>query len=324
MLDTLKFVRAAVSKNDLQPTLAHFLLRPGSILANNGALAIQAPFDVDLTCAPHAGQFFKAIAACEGVIALTLEAGRLIVRSGRFKSAVDCCDAARFPIVEPGGTCYRVQAPIIPVLEKLAPFMSTDELRPWACGVYLANNSAFATNNISIIEHWLPVAFPVLANLPAEAVKELCRLKVEPESVQAEPHQVTFNLPGGAWVCCKVLTYKFPDLQRVFEAAQDYRGPFLSGDALAGIITDAEKLAGFTDELKTIYFLPGAISTSKASAPGTSLDNPSTPANGAWRVPQLLALRGIADRVGFDSYPAPVPFFGQNLRGVLAGVRVSE
>jgi hypothetical protein len=320
MLETLKFVRAAVCRNDLQPTLQHFRIVNRTVTATNGQLTIQAPLPVDLDCAPQAMQFFKAIAACEGTIALTLDKGRLLVRSGRFKSTVDCADADRFPVNQPTGQTFPLSAPIVPVLKRLLPFVSTDELRPWACGVLFVNNSAFATNNISIIEHWLPVAFPVIAHLPTDAIKELIRLKIEPHSVQVESHQVTFHLPGGAWIACQTTVHKWPDLQRIFTEAETFKGPWTQGADLEALLNDVEKLAPFTDEMNRVRFHPGEVSTSRPDAPGTSLALPASPGAGVFQAGQILGLRGVASKVGFANYPRPVPFYGEGVRGVIGGM----
>lgn len=318
MLETLKFVRAAVCRNDLQPTLQHFRIVNRTVTATNGHLTIQAPLPVDLDCAPQAFQFFRAIAACKETISLTLDKGRLLVRSGRFKSWVDCTDPERFPDVQPQGALFPLPLPIVPIMQKLLPFVATDELRPWACGVLFVNNSAFATNNISIIEHWLPVAFPVIAHLPTEAIKELIRLKIEPNAVQVEPHQVTFHLPGGAWISCLVTVHKWPDMQRVFDDAAAFPGPWVEGAALEALLDDVNTLAPFTDEMNRTHFLPGEIATSGAG--GTSLDCPTSPGVGTFQHTQLASLRGIAQRVGFAAYPRPVPFYGDQLRGVISGM----
>lgn len=320
MLETLKFVRAAVCRNDLQPTLQHFRIVNRTVTATNGHLTMQAPLPVDLDCAPRAAQFFKAIAACEETVSLTLDKGRLLVRSGKFKSWVDCTDPERFPVIAPQGPLYPVSLPIVPILKKLLPFVSTDELRPWACGVLFVNNSAFATNNISIIEHWLPVAFPVIAHLPTDAIKELIRLKIEPHSVQVEPHQVTFHLPGGAWISCLVTTHRWPDVGAIFQRAEGFRGPWYEGQALESLLDAVAKVEPFTDEMNRVRFLPGEVSTSPPNAPGTSLACEVSPGAGVFRSGQLLGLRGVADKVGFGAYPEPVPFFGDKLRGVIAGM----
>ena len=323
MLEILKFVRAAVCKQGHNPAQMHFRITDGTIQANNGRLAIQCPFPSDLDCTPHAGQFFKAVSACDDVVAMNLEAGKLVVRSGRFKTHVDCCDNASFPRFTPTGPMFPVPQPIIPTLRKLFPFVADDDRRPRACGVQFANNSAVVTNSICIVEHWMPFAFPVITNIPRDAIAELLRLKMEPIGIQAAAHAVTFHLPEGAWFACRPIDYKWPDVQTVFNNAAAYPGAYINAGDLETLLMDVEKIQPFVGELGAVHFHNGAVSTVAEGQGGTVIQSPHSPGVGVFRADQLAALRGIVDRIGFGAYPAPVPFFGGDLlRGVMAGFKV--
>jgi hypothetical protein len=301
----------------------HFRIVGGTVQANNGHLAMQAPIQCDLDCTPHAGQFIKAIAACEDVISMSLEAGRLVIKSGKFKTFVDCCDNDSFTRFHPSGAMYPIPQPILPALRALLPFVSTDERRPWACGVQFVNNSAIATNSICMVEHWLPLAFPVIANIPRDAIAELVRLKLEPTAIQANGHAVTFHLPENAWVTCVAMKYEWPDVQTVFARAADYSGDYVTAEGLESLLGDVAKLDGFTGELGAVYFHKGQVASVPEGHPGTFIDCPASPGVGVFRADQLAALRGIVDRIGFGAYPAPVPFYGGNLlRGVMSGYHV--
>ena len=320
MLEILKFVRAAVCKEGHVPSRMHFRIRSGTIQANNGKLAIQCPFPSDIDCCPHAGQFYKAIAACEDVISMHIESGKLIVRSGRFRSVVDLCDSTSFHDFIPIGQRVPVPQPMLPILRKLIPFVTDDERRPWACGVHFDGNSAMATNSICIVQHWLPLAFPVPVNIPKEAVSELLRLKIEPLEIQFSVNAVVFHLPDNAWIACIPIEYKWPDTSKVFATAENFAGTYTNEAQLNSLLNDVAKLDGFTNELGVIYFHKGTVSTVPSGRQGTSIDCPFSPGVGVFRADQLAALRGIVDCIGFTAYPSPVPFYGGKLlRGVMAG-----
>lgn len=249
-----------------------------------------------------------------------VDSGKLVVKSGKFKTHVHLCDPSKFPAFTPSGIRHPIPQAILPILQKLLPFVSNDENgKPWAKGVHFANNSAVATNSICIVEHWLPVAFPVIANIPRDAIAELVRLKLEPVSIQANSHFVTFHLPDDAWMSCVLMSYEWPNFQKIFVRAEEYAGDYLNAGQLESLLSDVAKLEGFTDNLKAVYFQNGTISTVGVGE-GTTIDCPFAPPNGAFRADQLTALRGIVDRIGFNAYPAPVPFYGGDLlRGVMVG-----
>lgn len=316
MLETLKFVYAAVCRNDLQPTLTHFRIQNGTITAYNGLLSIRAPLAVGLDCAPVAGQFLKAVKACEETVSLHVEGAKLCVRSGKFKTYVDLAtDPSRFPDLEPTGEIFPVRAPVIGMLKKLAPFMGTDEARLWQCGVLFCNQSVYTTNNISIVEHWSAAPFPVIASMPAEAVRELIRLNVEPVSVQADAQRVVFHLPGGAWVGARVLAYEWPDLQAIIASVAGVPVKPLDPALLDAV----EKVSQFADTLGKVYFHNGAVSTVPLGQDGTTVETEASPGKGIHRASLLLGLRDVAQTIGFENYPAPIPFFGEGIRGVFQG-----
>jgi hypothetical protein len=166
----------------------------------------------------------------------------------------------------------------------------------------------------------MPFAFPVIANIPRDAIGELLRLKIEPVSIQASTHAVTFNLPEGAWVSCSVLTYEWPDVQAVFNQAAAYKGTYINADELETLLNDVAKLDRFTEELGAVYFHKGTVATCPEGQPGTFIASPASPGLGVFRADQLAALRGVVDRIGFAAYPLPAPFFGgDSLRGVMVG-----
>ena len=97
MLSSLKFVQGAVAKKDFVPALNHFRIEGGRVKGYNGMIALCGPIDLDLSITPKALEFTKAIQACTDTISLHITpAGRLSIKSGRFKAFVDCLDEA-FP-----------------------------------------------------------------------------------------------------------------------------------------------------------------------------------------------------------------------------------
>lgn len=323
MIDTLKFVRAAVDKTGHNPALSCFRIRGGTISANNGHLCIQAPVPIpELDCCPNAEKFIKAVEACEGIISMHLDGGKLVVKSGKFTSKVPTIDPSQFPDYYPSGQIFPLPQPILPILRKLLPFVATDERRKWACGVIFSGNSAYATNSICTLEHWLPVAFPVEANLPREAVSEIVRLKVEPTSLQVSDHAVTFHLPEGAFISSKMMIYDLPDIAGAFARAESYTGQFCEGETLKSLLADCGKIlkGQFLDEHLAVHFNGSHISNGPAEEPTTI--ECTAPAQGIFRCDQLTALAPLVDRMGFDAYPLPVPFYGgEHLRGMIVGYR---
>ena len=319
MLETLKFVKAAISKDENQPILRCFKIRNLTVSASNGALTIQAPIAIDLNCAPLAEQFYRALSVCDSTPSLHLDAGKLIVKSGKFKSAISCMDDATFPDVHPSGPILPIKSPILPILKALLPFVSTDETRPWACGILFSNNSAYATNNAAIVEHWIPVSFPAICNIPLEAIKELVRLNIEPLSIQPEAQRVTFHLPDQAWISCLLSVRQWPvGIFQVLADTAEHSGPWMAGESLERFREDVAKLSGFGESrFPRLRFRSGHVATISDKGAESTVETAESPGSGVFLQSQLECLKGV-EKIGWNAYPKPVPFFGKNFRGVLA------
>lgn len=319
MITALKFVQGAVAKKDFVPSLTHFRISNGKVKGFNGSLGICSPVPIDLDIAPRAAQFVKAIEACQEEISLHVaDNGKLCVRSGKFKTFVDCDDKKNYPDIEPTGQLVKLGNALIPALKKLEPFIAEDASRPWACGILLDGESAFATNNIIFVEHWLGYQFPVRVNIPAMAIRELIRIKQNPLYMQMTEDRIVFHYEGGQWLSTQLLTQPWPDaaaiLGKLNSAGQE--------SAPAGLWEALEHIVPFADDINRCYLLGDQLSTTEAAdVSGTSIDLPGLPEKGIYNGKQLLALKDIAHTFNFNAYPQAVPFFGDRTRGLISGLR---
>jgi len=316
MIESLKFVKGAVAKKDFVPNLTHFQIRDGLIKGYNGQLALCSPIECDLAIAPHAAQFVRAINACEDTIALNMTSnGRLSVKSGRFKNLVDCVEADAFPEVEPKGDLIKLDGSLLDALSILEPFVSIDASKPWSCGILLRGQSAFATNNVILTEYWLGYEFPVQMNIPHSAIKEILRIKEEPVSLQCTKDTLTLHYEDGKWLSTKLLVTEWPDVEsvlaRVAGEAQDIGKEFFDGMA---------KILPFCDKLGRVYFAENTLCTARPVEDASCLvEVAGVLPYGCFSAKHICSLEKVATKAGFAQYPAPCPFYGDCVRGVILG-----
>lgn len=315
MLDSLRFVQGAVAKKDFVPALTHFRIEGGTIRGFNGMMGLCCPIDLDLDCSPKAVQFVKAVQTCKDTIQLHMTpAGRLSVKSGKFKALVDCIQDS-FPEVVPEGQELPLDGGLLKVLKLLAPFIADDASRPWARGILLRGQSAFATNNIVLIERWLGYTFPVEINIPKSAVTELIRIGEEPESLQVTENSVTFHFAGKRWLRTQTYSTQWPDLSRILDRQAN---PSPIPDGLWDAAVD---LLPFVDELGRLFLTPGQVTTGHGDGAGAAIDVPGIQAEGCFNAQQVILLKGVAKTLDLGGYPGPCAFFGDQIRGALIGMR---
>lgn len=321
MLNDLKLVQGAVAKKDYVPSLTYFQIANGRVQGYNGRIAISTPTDLMVTATPKAASFVKAVEKLpEGKeIALNLTAtGKLSVKAGNFRAYVEChAEDQPMPFVAPAGETYPLSGGILPVLTKLSPFMGIDASRPWAMGILFEGQSAFATNNIILVQHWLPSVFGRMI-LPAEAVKEMLRIKIEPTAMQLEAGAVTFHYPNGAWLRAQLFDAAWPDLSKVLDREHNAK-PFPEG-----FFDGVDRLSAFVDKTNRLHLRGGTLATSAHEGDGAVVELDDFGGIGCHFLTQMRELDGVATSIDFSMFPSPCLFFGDMLRGAIIGLRVND
>ena len=316
MLDNLRFVQGAVARKDFVPALTHFQIRGGRITGFNGVISLSSPIPLELDIRPKAAQLIKAIQTCQETIQLHVTpGGKLAVKSGKFKVMVDCT-TEEFPGVAPDGVPVEFPTGLLAVFKKLYPFIADDASRPWARGILLRGSSAFATNNIVLVEHWLGGQVPTPINVPRVAVVELLRIGEEPESILVAENSVTFNFEGGRWLRTQTLSAEWPDLSRILDGQANLQ-PFPSE-----LVEAVETIKPFSDALQAIFFTEAGVATTKTiDEDGAFVAFEGLPA-GCFNAEMLIEVGGLATSIDFSAYPKPCLFQGAGVRGALVGMRL--
>lgn len=314
MLNALRFVQGSVARKDYQPALVHFHIQGGMIQGYNGVLSLCCPIALDLDVTPNAVQLVKAVQGCSDTIALAVTpAGRLSVKSGRYKAFVDCFPGG-FPEIKPEGQKVELAEPILPALKVLAPCVAEDASRQWARGVLFRGSSMFATNNVVLVERHFSNTFPLEMNLPLEAVSELLRIGEEPTYLLVAENAVTFFFDDNRWLRAQLYSNTWPDMGKVLDRPSNQGAvPFRSED-LAGLLP-------FLDDCGRVHLLDGVLSTSLADGEGAHVEIPGLPAGGVYNASMLRLALERATTFDFATYPAPCLFTGDRLRGALIGMR---
>lgn len=314
MLTSLKFVQGGVSKKDMVPEMKHFAIEGGRVSSYNGVLALSAPIPFDIDCYPKADVLIKAIKNCEGTVKLSLTpAGKLRIVSGDFKALVNCIEKSEVH-VQPDG----VQIPLdgdglLKAFKVLEPFVGDDASRPWANGVLLRNNCAYATCNIVLVQYWLGFSLPHVVNIPAAAVREVIRINEAPIHLQMTDKSITFHYADGRWIRTQLFSTEWPDIDPILER------PSMPQPVDERIFDALARLKGFTDKSGRVMFGAGKVYTHDDEEEGGSVEVPGSTMQGIYTLDMMMLLKGIATHADFSTWPKPCMFSGGMLRGAIIG-----
>lgn len=319
MLAELKFVQGAVAKKDFVPAMTHFKIKDGLIQSYNGMIALCSPIDFGINCNPKAATLVQAIGKCEDEIQLSVtQANRLKVASGKFKAFIECINE-EFPPVEPEGEIVELDGSLLlSCFTKIYDFIGNDASRPWSNGVLLKGKSAIATNNVCLVEYWLGVEFPLVANVPKQFLTEVLRIKQAPTKLQICEKSMTFHYEDGRWMRCQLLSTQWPDLDKVLNVENT------PSEIDESIFEGIDAIKPFLDKTGAVCLKDGFIRTYNVETEGAEFEIEDKSIDAIFSAEMLNLLQGVATHVDFTRYPAPCIFYGNALRGAIVGIKSRE
>jgi hypothetical protein len=310
-----------VAGKDLVPGMMHFVLEHGTIRSYNGVMALGARTDLDIRCAPKAVQLVQAIDRCREELVLTLTpTERLHVASGHFHAYVPCLPLEDMPHVVPSGDTIDLDGEaLLTALRVLEPFIGNDATRIWSNGILLRGSSAFATNNVVLLEYWVGQNIPFDICIPHSAVKEMLRAKAAPKYVQGDARSITCHYEDGRWLYTQLLSTEWPDIARILDSpVQPEDLPTVPGELWDRL----QDLVPFLENTSAVHFRNGSAYTAQTDEEGARcVLPPDAPVAGTYNLRMLLLLADVAQRLQLvDSGTASV-FYGERLRGAIVGHR---
>lgn len=318
MIDAIKFTRGAIARKDFVAELTHFRIADGRITGFNGMLALSSPIELDLDVRPKASTFAKAVQACETTTTMHLTpAGRLSIKSGKFKALIDCLpdDHAMTPVV-PDGWDIDLGDKFMDAVRAVAPFTGVDASRPWAMGIMLKGQSAFATNNVCFVEYWHGHQMPFPMNIPKECITELLRINQTPSRVTATESSITFHFADGRWMKSQLYVDNWPEQAfKLFDMHQ-----FEYESVPEGLFEAMQKIKPFLDKDTRVWFRDNGVATSQHDEEGAHVEVEGLIEGPCFQFPALTLLEK-ATHIDFMPHPKPCGFLADGMRGMILGLR---
>ncbi len=311
MKKQLDIVKGAVSKKDMVPVLTAFHIYNGRLQGMNGFLAIDTACNdfKGMNITIPAERFIKAVGSCQNEPTLTLTKSSLLVKGKGLKVTIPLMAHDVFPKQEVEGQSNPIKG-LIEVLKTLVDFVAQDATRPWACGILLKDNYAYATNNVSIVRVPFKHSYDRLL-LPLYAINELLRINQDPMKIHLTDSWITFSMKD-CWLKARQLEGQWPDVSAMFEDKA-------TGKVPENLANNIETLSQFVNKggFPVIKFEEDKI---LLEGGGAEVECKNLPA-GLYRAEPLIKCLRVATHIDFNKYPEPVPFKGKGgLQGVIVGL----
>lgn len=320
MIETLKLIQGAVAKKDLVPVMTAVHFYDKRVQATNGRITIDAPFpDLDIDVTVNADRLIKAVNACDGEATIKLtENGKLSIRQGKFRALIPVEDHDSFPKVEPPTALHQINGKyLLRLMQELRPFVAEDATRPWACGMLLDGDYAYATNNVSIARVHQPFDKPVSLssklNLPSFLLDELLRMKRPPINAAHDDKSITLDLGDGVWIRSNLFADEWPDVQRFFQPAKLSPIP-------PELSPSIERILPFCPDPKLPIIILGDNTVSTAEGEMSAAVEGFSLPDARFHAKVLQLVLDHAHSIDLAAYPNPCAFQGDGIDGVVMGV----
>lgn len=296
-------------------------LRNGRITAGSASMTLSSPVLLAVNASPNAAQLCAAIdRAKDGQLQIThTSGGRLCLQSGKFRAYVECT-TLELPIQTPEGAQSAITAPLLPVLEQIAPFIAdasvTTQAHAWAAGALFRHGSVFATNSAVLVAAAIGLRLPKASNVPGDAIKELLRIGEEPNAVLSDERSISFIYPGGQWARFPLYDTKWPNLDQMLATIP----PLASVPPVdPALFVAAKTLEPFCDSMGRLFVANTNVRTSINPDEGASVELPVQGGGVVFNC-RALALAGkIAKRMDLQQHGGRGAAF-YNEDGTIGGI----
>lgn len=311
MHDTLKTLSRAVAAKDITPVWTHFCIQDGTVSAFNGVLYMtgHVPELAGLDCTVPAGKLRAALAPCVDGFSIKLTPKRrLSVKSGAFKALLNTGESEAFPLMDVTKKTSLFEWDIRKVLYILRDFLSKESPNAWAKGTLLRDGYAYATNNVVIARTPIKWDGPDII-LPAALSAEILKEAEAPLEYACDEASFLVTYGNGVTLWSKLVNDVWPDVSNLLKPEKCFDfGKTFSPDIL--------KLKAFSIE-DTVHLQDGKllVGDNEASIGGYP------EGKGAFRIEHLCNVLKQTTHINFDAYPKPCYFEGDNIEGVIIGMR---
>lgn len=243
---------------------------------------------------------------------LAVNDASVVIKRGRSRITIAQCEE-RATRCDDSGEHFALPPDFTDVLRAVAPFISTDQTKRWACAVQLRNGYAYATNNVCLVR--ANCATGVNVSLPDHLVKILLT-RQQPVCMAVSQSNIAFIWDDRVIVSTTANSLAFPDgavkmidsapLANV-EITDEWRAAFELAATLASdelfIENDGIRVNRNSSKLQSdVQLMPLSTTT-------------------AWNPNFLAPAIGVATHFDPSPYPSPAPFRGDRVKGLIMGRR---
>lgn len=210
---------------------------------------------------------------------------------------------------------------VMNAIDLLRPFVSDDATRPWSQYMLLRAGKLYATNNVAITRFDLPdlefIGHDVLLDVGTiDHILRIRSLGHDVSRIRLNETELLCEFSDGAWTAYRSSAVVWPDVSRFDAALCEGEEPV--PENMAEKIQTIGSIASTKPEGAIYLYEHGAMAQMETTSARVWC---GAFKRSAFMRSSLQQALGVAEKWTVSLYPAPVPFSGKGVLGVLLGIR---
>ena len=296
------------ASRDKNSMYANVLIKDAKVQCQDGMAGISIDIDTDLSFCCNAEKLKTILSNCnESDLKITV-GKKLNIKSGNFKSSIKLAEIESYPAVTNNSEMKDI-ASIIPDMKMLSKFTDPTDVRLFVHGVYLTKDGMSATNGHVAVKKTIALDVESGVIVPTKSIDKFSALKEDINSIAIENQSIYFGFDGG-FVFSKTIDTKMPDISKFFCKVED-------ATLLSDIKQPIQQISSLCFDSRTVL-IKDEIKTLDWESVISGFNYPEC----AFNVDYMLDIIDIADIIDLSKYPDACPFEGDNIQGIISGIRI--
>ncbi|AXC34309.1 DNA polymerase processivity factor [Escherichia phage Shy] len=313
-LEALKFVSAAQKKGG-HIYQQHVVIQNQTISAFDGQLTIGRRIEEDLTACPQSDLLAAALGKCGEQFSITQgDNSRITIQSGKFKAVVPCVDLTSMPTTYPDPNIAVIDNRIKEGFAAVMALATEGAASVLEASLLLQANSVYATNKIVVLEFWHGIDLPPGLVIPKAAAQVIAKSERDLVGFGFSASSATFWFDDESFIKTQLFSECWPNVDAILNKNVN---PWPLPD---GFFDAVKAVASFT-ATGNVYFAKGEMRSHPDGLDGAQYEVEGLPAGQAYNGKLLLMIEPYMLSADFTSYNGQAFFFGDGIRGAIAGIR---
>lgn len=314
-VEALRFI-GTVTRDVGAPYETHCLLHNNTATAFNGIMAAGIKIEDDIYACPNNKMIVEALSKCGEHISITqLDNGRLSIKSDKFKAIVPCVDPTLLAPSVPDPVMGVVDDRLKRAFEVCGVIANENAQTVHGSSVLMQSGSLVATDGGIMFEYWHGIDLPPIA-IPKSMVQAIVKCPKKLVSFGFSNASITFYFEDDSWLRTQLYSSQWPDVRRIIDIKSNAWA--VPGDLFKALAA----VAPFSQDGQ-VYFTKNLLRSHADNADaGATYEVEGLPQGPVHSIRQLKMIEPYAEQIDFFAEgpnSTMLMFFGQNIRGVIAG-----